>query len=38
MVKTLVREEVASEAGKAPTMTKWIDRVKKDDGREFVRC
>ena len=28
-----------SKAFKAPTKTKWIDRVKKDDdGREFVRC
>ena len=28
-----------SKAGKAPTTTKWIDRVRKDDDvREFVRC
>ena len=31
-------EEAMSNAGKAPTTTKWIDRVKKnDDCREFVR-
>ena len=31
--------EATSKAGKAPTTTKWIDRVEKDDdGREFVRC
>ena len=31
-------EETTSKAGKAPTTTKWIDRVKKyDDGREFAR-
>ena len=29
----------SSKVCKAPTTTKWIDRVKKDDdGREFVRC
>ena len=32
-------QEATSKAGKAPTTTKWIDRVKKDDGgREYVRC
>ena len=45
MVKTLGMfeidswEKATSKAGKAPTTTKWIHRVKKnDDGREFVRC
>ena len=45
MVKTLGTfelgswEEATSKAGKAPTATKWIDRVmKSDDCREFVRC
>ena len=32
-------EEPKLKTGKAPTTTKWIDRVKKvDDSREFVRC
>ena len=32
-------EGATSKAGKAPTTTKWVDRVKKDDdGDEFVRC
>ena len=32
-------EEATSKAVKAPTTTKWVDRVKKDDaGNEFVRC
>ena len=45
MVKSLVTfefgawQESTSKGGKAPTTTKWIDRVKKDDdGRESVRC
>ena len=45
MVKTLEMFEFGSwqeatlKAGKAWTMTKWIDRVTMgDDGREFVRC
>ena len=45
MVKTLEMfefgswQEATSKAGKAPTTTKWIDRVTMgDDGRDFVRC
>ena len=44
MVKTLVIfefgswEEATSKAGKAPTTTKWIDRLKNGDVREYVRC
>ena len=45
MVKTLGMfefgswQEATSKAGKAPTTTKWIDRVMKgNNGREFVRC
>ena len=45
MVKTLGMfelgswKEATSKAGMAPTLMKWIDRMKKnDDGSEFVRC
>ena len=45
LVKTLGKfkygswQEATWKAGKAPSTTKWINRVKKDDdGREFVRC
>ena len=31
-------EEATPKGGTAPTTTKWIGRVKDDDGREFVRC
>ena len=45
MMKTLGMFEFGSwkdatvKAGKMPTTTTWVDRVKKDDdGRTFVRC
>ena len=32
-------KDATLKAGKMPTMTKWVDRVKKDDdGGTFVRC
>ena len=44
MVKTLEMfqfgswEEATLRAGKAPTTTKWVHRVKKDDDGKIVRC
>ena len=31
-------EDATLNSGKMPTATKWVDRVKDDDGRTFVRC
>ena len=30
--------EATSKACKSLTTTKWVDRMKKDEGHEFVRC